>query len=55
MRTRGRLEVLRLYENGRLATLPDNTQEQREIRKEVRDFILAIDEILSHKWDDEID
>ena len=52
MSTRRRLKVLRIYENGRLATLPDNTPAQREVRKEVRDFILAIDEILSHEEED---
>ena len=55
MSTRRRLEALRVYENGRLAVMPDNTQAQRELRKEVRDFILAIDEILSHKEGEEID
>ena len=52
MSTRRRLEVLRIYENGRLAIMPDKTQPQRELRKEVRDFILAIDEILSHEEED---
>jgi len=47
MSTRRRLEVLRVYENGRLAIMPDRTAFQRELRTEVRDFILAIDEILS--------
>ena len=55
MSTRRRLEVLRVYENGRLATMPDNTPAQRELRKEVIDFILAIDEILSHKEEDDND
>ena len=53
MSTRRRLGVLRIYENGRLATLPDNTPAQREVRKEVRDFILAIDEILQHGEDED--
>ena len=53
MSTRRRLEVLRVYENGRLAVMPDNTQAQRELRKEVRDFILEIDEILSHEEEDD--
>lgn len=52
MSTRRRLEVLRVYENGRLAVMPDRTAFQRELRKEVRDFILAIDEILSHEEED---
>ena len=55
MSTRRRLLVLRTYENGRLAVMPDTTPEQRELRKEVRGFILAIDKILSHKEDDERD
>ena len=55
MSTRRRLGVLRVYENGRLAVMPDTTPAQRELRKEVRDFILAIDEILSHKEGEEID
>ena len=52
MSTRGRLAVLRVYENSRLAVMPDNTPAQRELRKEVRDFILAIDEILEHEEED---
>ena len=55
MSTRRRLEVLRVYENGRLAVMPDNTPAQRELRKEVRDFILKIDEILSHMEEDDND
>ena len=55
MSTRRRLSVLRVYENGRLATMPDNTSAQRELRKEVRDFILEIDEILSHEEEDDND
>ena len=55
MSTRKRLGVLRVYENGRLAVMPDHTPAQRELRKEVRDFILAIDEILSHKEEDDND
>ena len=55
MSTRRRLLVLRVYENGRLAVMPDNTPAQRELRKEIRDFILKIDEILDHKENDEND
>ena len=55
MSTRRRLEVLRIEQNGRLAVMPDNTPAQRELRKEVRDFILAIDEILSHEEEDDND
>ena len=55
MSTRRRLLVLRVYENGRLAVMPDNTPAQRELRKEIRDFILKIDEILSHKEDEKDD
>ena len=55
MSTRRRLLVLRVYENGRLAVMPDNTPAQRELRKEIRDFILKIDEILDHKEDDDND
>ena len=55
MNTRRRLAVLRIAENGRLATLPDATEAQRAIRCEVIDFILKIDDILSHKEDDESD
>ena len=53
MSTRRRLEALRVYENGRLAIMSDNTPAQRELRKEVRDFILEIDEILSHEEEDD--
>ena len=55
MNTRRRLQVLKVSENGRLAIMPDNTPAQRELRKEIRDFILKIDEILDHKEDDEND
>ena len=55
MSTRRRLEVLRVYENGRLAIMPDNTPAQRELRKEVIDIIQAIDEILSHQEEDDND
>ena len=55
MNTRRRLAVLRIAENGRLATLPDATEAQRTVRREVRDFILKIDEILSHEENDESD
>ena len=53
MSTRRRLAVLRIYENGRLAVMPDRTPAQRELRKEVRDFILMIDEILGHEEEDD--
>ena len=55
MNTRRRLAVLRIAENGRLATLPDATEAQRAVRREIRDFILKIDEILSHEEDVESD
>ena len=55
MNTRRRLAVLRIAENGRLATLPDATEAQRAVRREIMDFILKIDEILSHKENDESD
>lgn len=55
MDTRRRLAVLRIAENGRLATLPDVTEAQRAIRREVRDFILKIDEILSHEENEKDD
>ena len=55
MNTRRRLAVLRIAENGRLATLPDATEAQRAVRREARDFILKIDDILSHKEDEKDD
>ena len=55
MSTRRRLQVLKGSENGRLAIMPDNTPEQRAARREVVRIILLIDEILSHKEDDEND
>ena len=52
MSTRRRLEVLRVALNGRLCVMMDKTQTQRELRKQIVGFILDIDEILSHKEED---